>query len=312
MAFFNQNNIQNKNQKKLDSNMILELRNKGMNDHQIIDYLKEQGYDSISIFEALTDADSKDGKIVSEENNNEIQQNTKQFSQQNLQQNNFQNNNDNPFLELEEKVKPKIEKKLHEVEHKVLDEDFDKEFENTFSQTLEEKENFLKPEKTQNQNINEENALLHSNVLEENNDLQTQQIQEVQQNNISQTPLNSNISLSDSELIDKIDEVAEAIIDEKWSEMKKYLEKVIDWKGKIENKIINIEEEIDSLKKQIVELQKALLEKVESYDKHISDVGTELKAMERIFQKIIPSLTENVNELSNVVEKIKQHQEKNL
>ncbi len=307
---FNQNN---KNIQKLDSNTILELRNKGMNDHQIIDYLKEQGYDSIAIFEALTDADSKDGKIVSEENNAETQQPI-QDPQQNLSQN--IQNNDNPFLELEEKVKPKIEKKLHEVEqkpeHKVLDEDFDKQFENTFSQTLEEKENFLKPN-TQTQTIIEEKPsqpTLQQNTLQETQ--QNIQESQLQQNNIPQTTLNSNTTFSDSELMDKIDEVAEAIIDEKWSEMKKYLEKVIDWKGKIENKIITIEEEIDSIKKQIIELQKALLEKVESYDKHISDVGTELKAMERIFQKIIPSLTENVNELSNVVEKIKQHQEKNL
>ena len=108
-----------------------------------------------------------------------------------------------------------------------------------------------------------------------------------------------------AESIDQIDQIAEAIIDEKWKQLKAYIEKIVDWKGKVEARIIAIEQNQKQLGEQIIGLQKSLVDKVQTYDRHITDVGTEIKAMEKVFQKIIPSLTENVNELSNVVHRMK-------
>lgn len=108
-----------------------------------------------------------------------------------------------------------------------------------------------------------------------------------------------------SDKIDQLDQIAEAIIDEKWKQLKQYIEKIIDWKGKVESRIIAIEQNQKNLNEQIIGLQKSLVDKVQTYDRHITDVGTEIKAMEKVFQKIIPSLTENVNELSNVVHRMK-------
>lgn len=108
--------------------------------------------------------------------------------------------------------------------------------------------------------------------------------------------------------LDQIDQVAEAIIDEKWQQLKAYVEKIVDWKAKVEQRIVAIEQNQKMLDEQIVGLQKSLVEKVQTYDRHITDVGTEIKAMEKVFQKIIPSLTENVNELSSVVHRMKDEQ----
>jgi len=119
-----------------------------------------------------------------------------------------------------------------------------------------------------------------------------------------QTSQNSVVSYDDAS-IDKFDEIAEAIIDEKWKELKGYVEKIIEWKSKVENRIIKIEHEMESLENQVVGLQKALMQKVQNYDRHITDVATEIKAMEKVFQKIIPSLTDNVTQLSSVVSKMK-------
>jgi hypothetical protein len=47
-------------------------------------------------------------------------------------------------------------------------------------------------------------------------------------------------------------------------------------------------------------LHKNLLNKISEYDRNIVDVGTEIKAMEKVFQKILPSLTENVNKLERM------------
>ena len=49
-----------------------------------------------------------------------------------------------------------------------------------------------------------------------------------------------------------------------------------------------------------------MLEKVGEYDKHIGDVGTEVKALEKVFQKVLPGFIENVSELSRITEEMKR------
>ena len=46
------------------------------------------------------------------------------------------------------------------------------------------------------------------------------------------------------------------------------------------------------------------------YDKHIMEVGSEIKAMEKVFSKVLPTFTENVNELNNITKKIKEADKK--
>ena len=45
--------------------------------------------------------------------------------------------------------------------------------------------------------------------------------------------------------------------------------------------------------------------KVSEYDKNITDVGIEIKAMEKVFEKVLPSLTENVNKLDRLAKSSK-------
>ena len=45
--------------------------------------------------------------------------------------------------------------------------------------------------------------------------------------------------------------------------------------------------------------------KISEYDQNIIDVGTEMKAMEKVFQKVLPSLTENVNKLERMTKSSK-------
>ena len=53
-------------------------------------------------------------------------------------------------------------------------------------------------------------------------------------------------------------------------------------------------------------LHKSIISKISGYDKNITDVGTEMKAMEKVFQKILPSLTENVNKLDRMTKSSKR------
>lgn len=104
----------------------------------------------------------------------------------------------------------------------------------------------------------------------------------------------------------KIEELAEAIIDEKWEELVKNLDKVSEWKTETENRISSMEQELKDLKEQFKDLHSGVLGKVKEYDQNITNVGAQLQAMEKMFQKITPVFTQNINELSRITEKLKK------
>ena len=99
---------------------------------------------------------------------------------------------------------------------------------------------------------------------------------------------------------ERIQEVAEAIIDEKWQDLAKDIKKVIEWKDRSENRLAKLEQQIIDLRLGMDSLTKSIMSKVSSYDQNIVDVGTEVKAMEKVFQKVLPSLTESVNKLDRM------------
>jgi len=119
-----------------------------------------------------------------------------------------------------------------------------------------------------------------------------------QEQNIPQQPLEQ----PQQSGIDKeqIEEIAEAIIDEKWKEFEEDVKIIIDWKEKTEIKINKIDQQLKDLTDSLNSLHKSLLGKISEYDRNITDVGTEIKAMEKVFQKVLPSLTENVNKLDRI------------
>jgi hypothetical protein len=105
---------------------------------------------------------------------------------------------------------------------------------------------------------------------------------------------------------ERIEEMAETIIDEKWDELIKNINKIVEWKDKTEQRISKMEQQMVDLKDHFDKLHKAIIGKISEYDQNIINVGTEVKAMERVFQKILPTFTENVNELSRITKGIKK------
>ena len=105
---------------------------------------------------------------------------------------------------------------------------------------------------------------------------------------------------------ERIEEMAETIIDEKWDELVKNITKIVEWKDRTEARITKMEQEMKDLKESFDKLHKAIIGKISEYDQNITNVGTEIKAMEKVFQKILPTFTENVNELSRLTKTIKR------
>lgn len=101
------------------------------------------------------------------------------------------------------------------------------------------------------------------------------------------------------------EEIAEHIVDEKWQDFTRELAKMAEWKDSVNSRLDKIEQGMGDMKADLDNLHKAIVSKIGEYDKNLLDVGTEIKAMEKVFQKILPTLTENVAELSRVTRNVK-------
>lgn len=106
---------------------------------------------------------------------------------------------------------------------------------------------------------------------------------------------------------ERIEEIAEAIIEEKWTDLMENINRIIEWKEKTETRITQLESVMRSMKDDFDKIHTSVLERVTDYDKHITDVGTEVKALEKVFQKVLPGFIENVAELSRITEDIKKN-----
>jgi DNA-binding transcriptional MerR regulator len=105
---------------------------------------------------------------------------------------------------------------------------------------------------------------------------------------------------------EEIEELVESIIEEKWDELSKDISKIVEWKNEVESKISKLEQRFDSLKSDFDKLHQAIIGKIGDYDKNILEVGAEIKAMEKVFSKVLPVFTENVNELNRITQTLKK------
>jgi len=99
------------------------------------------------------------------------------------------------------------------------------------------------------------------------------------------------------------EEMIEAIIDERWNELVKDINKVIEWKIKADSRLTQIDQQVNDLREQFDKLHSAILGKIGDYDKNMLEVGAELQAMEKVFSKVLPQFVDNVNELSRITDK---------
>ncbi len=104
---------------------------------------------------------------------------------------------------------------------------------------------------------------------------------------------------------ERIHEVAEAIINEKWDEVLGDIQKIVAWKDTVENDIQQLKDETAAIKEEFNQLRQGILGKINESDANMRDVSSELKAVHQVFKDVIPTFTENVAELSRLTKKIK-------
>lgn len=113
-------------------------------------------------------------------------------------------------------------------------------------------------------------------------------------------------SAEESNIYERIEEIAESMIDEKWDELIAEVKKIVEWKEKIEDKQAKIISDVEKLKEDFTVLHQGVLGKLEDYDSRMMEVGTELKAVGKVFKDVVPQFVENVKELRDISGKMKK------
>ncbi|MEK6863301.1 MAG: hypothetical protein AABW53_01250 [Nanoarchaeota archaeon] len=107
-------------------------------------------------------------------------------------------------------------------------------------------------------------------------------------------------------IYERIEEITESMIDERWDDLIAEVKKIIEWKNKMEEKQIKLVNDVEKLKEDFKMLHEAVLGKLEDYDVRMQAVGTDLKAVGKVFKDVIPTFVENVKELSSIKEDLKK------
>jgi len=104
---------------------------------------------------------------------------------------------------------------------------------------------------------------------------------------------------------EEVEEFVEATVSEKWEKFKRELEELRKVQDDFSASLSGLSERMTALEKKMDMVIQQVLGKVEEYGKGVADVGVELKAMQKMFNTIMPTFTENIKELQEIVEKVK-------
>jgi predicted nucleic acid-binding Zn-ribbon protein len=102
-----------------------------------------------------------------------------------------------------------------------------------------------------------------------------------------------------------IEEIAEEIVNEKWSEIKGKISDVIEWKIYAEKRIASVDDRIKRMEASMDRLQGALLSKVQEYQRSVKDIGAEMAGIEGAFGKVLTPFVDNMRELSRITGELK-------
>ncbi|MBI2669094.1 hypothetical protein HYX14_04600 [Candidatus Woesearchaeota archaeon] len=107
------------------------------------------------------------------------------------------------------------------------------------------------------------------------------------------------------DIYSRMEDIAETLIDERWEELIDEVKKVVVWKEKVEDRLQLLETSVNKLKEDFTLLHHGVLGKLEEYDTRMQDVGTELKAVGKVFKDVVPVFTQNVKDLASLVSETK-------
>ncbi len=106
--------------------------------------------------------------------------------------------------------------------------------------------------------------------------------------------------------IESMQEIVESIIDERWQEVVASVGDITIWRSRIDDDLSAIKQEILRVEDRFTKLQASILGKVDEYQKGITQVSSEMVALEQVFGKIMEPLTSNIKELQRLTQDMKK------
>ena len=107
-----------------------------------------------------------------------------------------------------------------------------------------------------------------------------------------------------------IQAIVEEILEEKWKEFTRDVGDINLWKGAMSDDLDATKQELVRTQKRLEDLQVAVLGKVSEYNKTMQDIGTDMKALESVFGKILAPLTSNIKDLDRITQELKSKTKK--
>lgn len=138
-------------------------------------------------------------------------------------------------------------------------------------------------------------------------DNREQEWEDNQEDRMMGPPLSNNSpqQIPQRQNIEQIEEIAEAVVDEKLQEFSSSIGDINVWRERVNSEIGAIKQEVIRIRNQLENLQIGMLGKVEGYNKSVLTMSSEMKALSKVMEKIIEPLSMNVKELSRITEKFK-------
>lgn len=113
-------------------------------------------------------------------------------------------------------------------------------------------------------------------------------------------------SFASRDVEERMEEIAEAIIDEKWRHAIEEIGDLAAWKDKVKTELIAIKQEVLRMENRFDGMQQSILGRMKDYDHQVEDVGTDIKAVEKLLESILRPLAENVKELKKITDKLRK------
>jgi hypothetical protein len=155
-----------------------------------------------------------------------------------------------------------------------------------------------------NQNQDQNQQQNQNQQRQESQGQQQQQKQQPiqQENRTEQGPANR------GDVNPQIEELIETIIAENFQKVEKEFQNVYDEMDMIEEKLADLESRVHDLEVRDDEDQKEFVKKMDEVEDHIDSYESRIGGLEKAFQQILPSLVDNIRDLTSLVQEIKQEQ----
>ncbi|OGI12417.1 hypothetical protein A3K64_01130 [Candidatus Micrarchaeota archaeon RBG_16_36_9] len=108
-----------------------------------------------------------------------------------------------------------------------------------------------------------------------------------------------------------VEEIIEAIVEERWKDFENRLEEFEKRDFQLQNQIEELRKKTNGFDLILTEKEKTILNKLEEFGESVTGIEGRIGSIERVFKDFLPELTTNIKTMSDLVEKMKKEKESN-